>query len=123
MKEFKRIRYYCSVCKKEHPVDIPLNIIEKRKNFPVSYFTLHKYQGITRDKPDFVEADVLASLYIDQQFHIRGAEAFIVDSSANIMAQEDAEKLIQFLTNHILELQELNEELVEKLQKFDKKKK
>ena len=115
MKESKRIRYSCSVCKKEHPVNVPLKSVKNSHHFPVTYFTLHKYQGDLEAHPELSDVDVLARLYIDQNFHVRGAEAYLLDSSENIMAQKDAEKLISFLTNHILELQTLNEELMDKL--------
>ncbi len=127
MKETKRIRYKCSVCKMDHVIDIPLTLIENRKHYPVTYFAIHKFQGTVPEDQHMKDADILTSFYIDQNFHVRGTEGYLLDSSGNIMAQEDAEQLILFLTNHIIELQssfeKIQSDLVECQNKLEKQKK
>ena len=64
---------------------------------------------------------VLTSFYIDRKFHIRGTEAYLLDGSGNIMAQEDADQLIKFLTNHIIELQAAYDDLTAELREYKQK--
>ena len=112
---FRRVRYSCPVCKKEHWVDFPIRLILTSKNFPVNYFAIHKYDGDDKN-PELHDANVLIGYFIDQKFHIRGLEGCIISSNGNIMAQTDAEQLISFLTTHIIELQNSYDEIMKKYQ-------
>jgi hypothetical protein len=110
----KRVRYLCPICKINHWVDFPINLILSSKIFPVNYFIIHKYEG--DPSGGHSDADVLIGFFVDQKFHIRGIEGRIISSSGNIMAQTDAEQLITFLTNHIIDLQDNYDEIAEKYQ-------
>ncbi|MHA2001193.1 MAG: hypothetical protein ACTSVU_03790 [Promethearchaeota archaeon] len=119
-KEIVVRQYHCPVCKTRHNVELSSVLVKNKTYFPVSYFYLHKFEGETKGNLDLVDADVYTVLYIDKQLQIRGVEAATQDTDGNFISKQDVRKMMDYLTNHITDLQRSYDELALKYEKLKK---
>ncbi len=117
MSKYVRKLYFCRICNKSHPIKIPRDFAESQKRYPFVFFAIHKYTGDSDEYLDKKEKDIIATLYIDKNLAIRDVDVAWEDSSANIISEYDTQKLVGFLIDHINELQDAYDHLMEKYTK------
>ena len=114
MGKYVRKLYFCRICDKSHPIKIPRDYADNQKRYPFVFFTIHKYEGNSEEFLDKKEKDIIATLYIDNNYAIRDVDVAWEDSSANIVSEYDTQKLVGFLIEHVNDLQDKYDSLMEK---------
>ncbi|MHA1584128.1 MAG: hypothetical protein ACTSVU_08270 [Promethearchaeota archaeon] len=110
--------YYCNICKKNHSIKFPADFAKNRSHFPFIYFYVHKYQGSLKEDPDKIDADIITTLYIDQNLTIREVDVDFGKVGDNIISEGDTQHLVSFLIDQVNDLQEAYDDLMEKYVKL-----
>jgi transcription elongation factor Elf1 len=104
MPEMVKKIYQCPVCKSRHNIEFPVDFAKNRSKFPFTYVCLHKFEGKAADVSDS-QIDILTTLYLDANLDIRGVEAMKQEADNDIISKDDSTKMMETLTNHIIDLQ------------------
>ncbi|MHA1476080.1 MAG: hypothetical protein ACTSPA_01320 [Promethearchaeota archaeon] len=118
MSKFVRKLYHCSICNKSHSIKFPRNFAENQKRYPFVFFSIHKYSGDSDEYFDKKESDIISTFYVDKNLTIRDVDVAWENSSANIISENDTQKLVGFLTDTINEMQDAYDSLMEKYTKL-----
>lgn len=110
--KFVRKMYHCRICMKSHSIKFPRQFTENQTRYPFVFFSIHKYSGdeVLVNK----EKDIITTFYVDKNLAIRDVDVAWEDSSSNIISENDTQKLVRFLTDHVNELQDAYDSLKEK---------
>ena len=114
MSKFVRKMYHCRICKKSHYINFPRNFAENQKRYPFVFFSIHKFSGDLDEHFNKKDADIITTFYVDKNLTIRDVDVAWEDSSANIISENDTQKLVGFLIDHINELQDAYDSLMVK---------
>jgi len=118
MSKFVRKLYHCRICNKSHSIKFPRNFAENQKRYPFVFFSIHKYTGNSKDRINQSDAEIITTFYVDKNLTIRDVDVAWEDSSSNIISENETQKLVIFLTDHINEMQEEYDSLLEKYTKL-----
>ena len=117
--KFVRKLYHCRICNKSHTIKFPRNFAENQKRYPFVFFSIHKYSGDSdKLQPSELDRDIIATFYVDKNLAIRDVDVAWEGSSANIVSENDTQKLVGFLTDTINEMQDAYDSLMEKYTKL-----
>jgi len=118
MSKFVRKLYHCRICNKNHIIKFPSNFKKNQKRYPFVFFSIHKYSGDSDEYSDKKGSDIISTFFVDKNLTIRDVDVAWEDSSSNIISENDTQKLVAFLTDHINEMQEAYDSLMEKYTKL-----
>ena len=119
MSKFVTKMYHCPICNASHKIKFPRNFAENQKRFPFVFFTIHKYSGDLDKYPVYSgDSDIITTFYVDKNLTIRDVDVAWENSSSNIVSENDTQKLVAFLTDHINELQDAYDSLLGKYTKL-----
>ena len=118
MSKFVTKMYHCPICNASHKIKFPRGFAKNQKRFPFVFFTIHKYSGESDKYLDKKESDIITTFYVDKNLTIRDVDVAWENSSSNIVSENDTQKLVAFLTDHINELQDAYDSLLGKYTKL-----
>lgn len=101
--------FRCTLCNKDHHIELPADMAEGRESFPFSYVFLHKLES-KDSNIDEIGIDILTTLYIDANMKIRGVETKKL-TSGDIISKDDSKNIITNLMEEMGRLQDAYNEL------------